>query len=212
MGIDTRADSVIGLAPGSRDGEGERVVMRIVNVGMLVRTRFALAAMVMASVLAFAGEARAQATSAGVLTVTATIESSISLTFETDAAGVSLAGAGTSTATLAYGTVSAFGTIATANVSRTVGASDFTVSSPFGVKVVKANSSSANYTLQAALGSADATNTWTIDSTDLTTSNQTLGASYSYGSAVAHTMKLTVPFTASAGAVSKTVNFTATSN
>lgn len=162
--------------------------------------------------LASAQNAQAQATSSGTLTVTATIESSISLTFETDASGVSLTGAGTSTATLAYGTVSAYATIATANVTRTLGASDFTVSSPFGVKVVKANSSSLNYTLQAALGSADATNTWTIDSTALTTSNQTLGSSYSYGSAVSHTMKLTVPFSASAGAVSKSVNFIATSN
>jgi hypothetical protein len=187
--------------------------MRTKSFGMLIaKSQYGLVAMMVGLVLAHADDARAQATSAGVLTVTATIESSISLTFETDAAGVSLAGAGTSTATLAYGTVSAFGTIATANVTRTVGATDFTVSSPFGVKVVKANSSSANYTLQAALGSADATNTWTINSTNLTTSNQTLGASYSYGSAVAHTMKLTVPFSASAGAVSKTVNFTATSN
>ena len=162
--------------------------------------------------LASAQDARAQATSTGTLTVTSTIEGSISLTFETDASGVSLTGAGTSTATLAYGTVSAYATIATANVTRTLGASDFTVSTPFGLKVVKANSSSSNYTLQAALGSADATNTWTIDSTALSTSNQTLGSSYGYGSAVSHTMKLTVPFSAAAGAVSKSVNFTATSN
>lgn len=162
--------------------------------------------------LAPANEVRAQAIATGTLTVTATIESSISLTFETDASGVSLTGAGTSAATLAFGTVSAYGTIATANVIRAVGGSDFTVSSPFGVKIVKANSSSANYTLQAALGSADATNTWTVNTTALTTSNQTLGSSFSYGSAVPHTMKLTVPFTASAGAVSKSVNFTATSN
>jgi hypothetical protein len=159
-----------------------------------------------------ANNAQAQATSTGTLIVTATIESSISLTFETDASGVSLVGAGTSSATLAFGTVSAYGTIATGNVTRTLGASDFTVSSPFGVKVVKANSASTTYTLQAALASADATNTWTIGSTALTTANQTLGSSYSYGGAVPHTMKLTVPFSASAGAVSKNVNFTATSN
>jgi|SRR5688572_7320735 len=163
-------------------------------------------------VLASANEAGAQATSTGTLTVTATVESSINMTFETDASGVSLTGAGTSTATLAFGTVSAYGTIATANVSRVLGASDFTVSSPFGVKVVKANSSSSNYTLQAALGSADATNTWSVNTTALTTSNQTLGSSYSYGSAVPHTMKLLVPFSASSGALSKLVNFTATSN
>src|SRR5688572_7786887 len=178
-----------------------------------VATTKALTIAVFAALMvASANDARAQATSTGTLTVTATIESSISLTFETDGSGVSLTGAGTSTATLAYGTVSAYATIATANVTRTLGASDFTVSSPFGVKVVKANSSSSNYTLQAALGSSDATNTWTINTTALTTSNQTLGSSYSYGSAVPHTMKLLVPFSASSGALSKLVNFTATSN
>jgi len=165
-----------------------------------------------ALMVASANDARAQATSTGTLTVTATVESSIGLTFETDASGVSLTGAGTSAATLAYGTVSAYGTIAAANVTRSVAASDFSVSSPFGLKVIKANSSSANYTLQAALGSADATNTWTINATALTTSNQTLGSTYGYGSAVSHTMKLTVPFSAAAGALSKNVNFTATSN
>jgi hypothetical protein len=108
--------------------------------------------------------------------------------------------------------VSAYETISTPGVSRTVSASDFTVSSPFGVKVVKANSSSANYTLSAALGSADATNTWKINSTTLSTSSQSLGASYSYGSAVSHTVYLTVPFTASTGAVSKVLNFTAVAN
>lgn len=156
--------------------------------------------------------AAAQDTSNGTLTVTATVASSISLTFENDAAGVVLTGAGTNTATLAFGSVSAYGTISTPGVSRSVGASDFTVSSPFGVKTVKANSSSSDYTLQAALASADATNTWKVNSTTLTTSNQTLGSSYSYGSAVAHTVYLTVPFSASSGAISRVLNFTATSN
>lgn len=172
----------------------------------LVRT------MVVASLLAVPALVSAQDTSAGTLTVTATVESSIALTFENDGAGVAMTGAGTNTATMALGAVSAYETISTPGVTRTVAASDFTVSSPFGVKVVKANTSSANYTLAAALGSADTTNTWKINALTLTTTNQTVGAAYGYGSAVAHTMYLTVPFSASAGAISKVLNFTATAN
>lgn len=168
--------------------------------------------MVAASLLTVPSLAAAQAnTATGTLTVTATVESSIGLTFENDAAGVALTGAGTNTATMALGSISAYGTISP-GVTRTVSASDFTVSSPFGVKVIKANTSSANYTLAAALGSADSTNTWRINALTLTTSNQSLGTTYGYGSPVAHTMYLTVPFTASTGAVSKVLNFTATAN
>lgn len=174
----------------------------------LKQSIFALGALLMLA----PAVASAQDTSAGSLTVTATVASSIGLTFEDDAAGVGLTGAGTSSATLAFGTISAYGTIATPGVARTRTASDFTVSSPFGVKVVRANSSSANYTLAVALGSADATNTWKVNTTTLTTSNQNLGASYSYGSSVSHTVYLTVPYSASTAAISKVLNFTATAN
>ena len=179
---------------------------------MNTKQRVKAAIMVAMTLVTIPQSAAAQDTATGTLTVTATVESSIAMTFENDAAGVALTGAGTNAATMALGAISAYNTIATAGVSRTVGATDFTVSSPFGVKVVKANGSSANYTLAAALASADATNTWRINATTLTTSNQNLGTSYSYGSAVAHTMYLTVPFTASTGAVSRVVNFTATAN
>jgi hypothetical protein len=170
------------------------------------------AALVAAGLVTIPAFAAAQDTSTGTLTVTATVESSIGLTFENDAAGVALAGAGTNAATMALGAISAFNTVSTPGVTRTVAASDFTVSSPFAVKVVKANSSSATYTLAASLGSADATNAWRVNATALTTSNQNLGSSYAYGSPVAHTMYLTVPFSASTGAVSKVLNFTATAN
>jgi hypothetical protein len=152
-------------------------------------------------------------TASGTLTVTATVESSISLTFENDASGVSLTGAGTSAATLAFGTVSAYETISTAGVTRIVnGTTDFTVSSLFGVKVVKANSSSANYNLTAALGSADATNAWKIDSTTLSTTAATVGSNQAYGNALSHSLGLTIPHSAAAGNISNTINFTATSN
>ena len=168
--------------------------------------------LVVGTLLVASEVAFAQTTATGTLTVTATVTSSIGLTFENDGAGVSLAGAGTNAATMALGNISAYGTIATLGVTRTVGASDFTVSSPFGVRVIKANSPSLTYTLAAALASADATNTWQIDSTTLTGSNQNLGTSYSYATSVTHTVSLTVPFSASVGSISKIINFTATAN
>jgi hypothetical protein len=168
--------------------------------------------MVAASLLVLPSIAAAQDTASGTLTVTATVESSIGLTFENDMAGVAMAGAGTNAATMALGSISAYNAISTPGVTRTISAADFTVSSPFAVRVVKANTSSASYTLAAALGSADSTNTWRINTTTLTTSNQNLGATYSYGTPVAHTMSLTVPFTASTGGISRVLNFTATAN
>ena len=123
-----------------------------------------------ALMVASADKAQAQAPSRGTLTVTATVESSIQLTFDTDGSGGSSTGAGTSAASLTYGTMSAYGPIAAANVTRIVGATDFSVTSTLGLKVVKANSSSASYTLHAALGSADATNTGNVTATVLTTS------------------------------------------
>ena len=175
-------------------------------------TKHLKGALLAAALLAVPSFAAAQDTSTGTLTVTATVESSIGLTFENDAAGVALTGAGTNAATMALGSISAYNTVSTPGVTRTVAASDFTVSSPFAVKVVKANTSSASYTLAAALGSADTTNSWRINATALSTSNQNLGASYAYGSAIAHTVYLTVPFSASTGAISKVLNFTATAN
>jgi hypothetical protein len=167
--------------------------------------------MVVASVLMAPGLVSAQDTAAGTLTVTASVESSIAMTFETDTAGVALTGAGTNAATMALGNISAYKAVS-AGVARTVAASDFTVSSLFGVKVVKANSASATYRLAAALGSADTTNTWKINAVTLTTTSQDVGTGLSYGSAVSHTMYLTVPFSATAGAISKVLNFTVTAN
>lgn len=170
------------------------------------------AMIVLGGILMAPAFAAAQDTTAGTLTVTATVESSIAMTFENDAAGVSLAGAGTNNATMALGTVSAHEASVPAGVTRTVTASDFTVSSPFGVKVVKANSASGSYTLAAALAAADTTNTWKINAVTLNTTDQELGNAYGYGSAVAHTVYLTVPVTAAAGAINQAIDFTATAN
>ena len=170
-----------------------------------------------AMIMMFSSMAMAQAgnTASGTLTVTATVNSSINLVFNSDAAGVALSsGAGTNAATLAFGNVSAFGAVA-AGVTRTVVAgTSFTVSTPVDVLVSKANSSSANYTLKAQLGSADATNTWQVAGNTVTNAAATtITATGAYGSNAAEAIAITVPnATASGTNISNTINFTATSN
>ena len=74
-------------------------------------------------------------TATGTLTVNATVNSSINLVFNNDAAEVALSsGAGTNTATLNFGNVSAFGAVA-AGITRTTTATTFTVSTPVDVLV-----------------------------------------------------------------------------
>jgi S-formylglutathione hydrolase FrmB len=169
------------------------------------------------AILALSGAAMAQAgnTASGTLTVTATVNSSINLVFNSDAAGVTLSsGAGTNAATLAFGNVAAFGAIG-ANITRSVVAgTSFTVSTPVDVLVTKANSSSANYTLKAQLGTADATNTWAVAGNTITsTSASPITATGTYGSNTPETIAITIPFTEASGtAISNTINFTATSN
>jgi len=180
---------------------------------LVKRLTYFVPAVVLAAALIVPASAPA-ATSSGTLTVTATVAASINMVFDSDGSGVPLTGTGTNTATLAFGTVQAFGGSVPTGATRTVnGTTDYTYSSPFDVKVVAANSSSANYTLTAKLGSADAVNTWKIDAITLTTSFQTITATGSYGGDQAHTVALTIPFTeADATSISNALAFTATAN
>ncbi len=154
-------------------------------------------------------------TPTGTLTVSATVNGSISLVFNSDAAGVALSsGAGTNAATLNFGNVSAFGALA-AGVSRPAPtATNFTVSTPVDVLVSKANSPSANYTLTAQLNSADAINNWAANGAAFTSATAgTATATGAYGSNVPVTLAITIPFTTASGTtISNIVNFTATAN
>jgi len=100
------------------------------------------------------------------------------------------------------------------NITRSTTATTFTVSTPVDVLVSKANSASANYTLKAQLGAADAVNTWQVGGTTVTSAAQaTITATGTYASNVPEAIALTIPFTtASATAISNTINFTATAN
>jgi len=152
-------------------------------------------------------------TASGTLTVTATVTGSINLVFNSDAAGVVLTGAGTNAATLAFGNVSAFGALA-AGVVRTTTATTFTVSSAVDVNVTKTNSASANYTLNAQLGAADATNTWQVGGVTVTNAAAaTITATGAYAANSNFPVAITVPFTTASGTViSNTINYTATAN
>lgn len=158
--------------------------------------------------------ASAAVTSSGTLAVTATIASSIMLVFDTSSSGLALTGSGTGAATMAFGTVQAYGGTVPTGATRTVnGTTNYTYSSPFNVKVTLANSASLSYTLTAALNAADAVNTWQVDSVTLSTTAQTVTATGTYGSDQSHTLALTIPFSEATGtAISNTVNFTATAN
>ena len=178
---------------------------------LILLTITAVAIMMMSSMAV----AQAGNTATGTLTVTATVNSSINLVFNSDAAGVALSsGAGTNNATLAFGNVSAFGAVAAGVTRVVVPGTSFSVSTPVDVLVSKANSTSANYTLKAQLGAADATNTWQVAGNTITNAAATtITATGTYGSNAAEAILISIPFaTASGTNISNTINFTATSN
>jgi hypothetical protein len=153
-------------------------------------------------------------TATGTLTVSATVNGSIQLVFNSDAAGVALSsGAGTNAATLAFGNVSAFGAIS-AGIVRTTTATTFTVSSAVDVLVSKTNSTSANYKLTAQLGAADAVNTWQVGGVTVTNAAAaTVAATGTYAANANFPVAITVPFTTASGTlISNTINYTATAN
>ncbi len=159
--------------------------------------------------------AQAGSTANGTLSVNAIVTGSISLVFNTDTAGgVPLSANGQSTATLAFGNVSAFGPL-TANVSRTVnsGANTFTVSTPVDVFVSKFNSTSATYKLTAQLGTADTINNWSVGGVAVGTTAATITTTGAYATNNALAVAITIPFATPNGTtITNTINYTATSN
>ena len=160
--------------------------------------------------LTVAGTASA-ATSNGTLTVTGTVESSINLTVES--AGGTTGGTSTGTATSALGNVNKYGSAPT-GFTLTRGASDWTLSASIGVKVVKANLTSANYTLTAQLGSAPATGVeWKLNGSTLSNSAATtLTSTGAYDATPTYNWDIVVADSAAAGSINNVINFAATSN
>jgi hypothetical protein len=147
-------------------------------------------------------------TAAGTLTVTATVASSITLTIES--AGGTFTQGGTSAAVTGLGSISKFGAIPTGFTRATTGTT-WTLASTIGVKVVKANSISTAYTLNAQLSTAPATGViWTVDAVSLTTGIQALTAAGVYGATPTYAWSILIPDTLATGtAIDNVVQFSA---
>lgn len=151
------------------------------------------------------------ATSSGTLTVTGTIDSSLSLVVQS--AGGTTSGTGTAAATSALGTISKYGSAPT-GFTLARGASNWTLSSTIGVQVDKSNLTSTDYTLTAQLGSAPASGVaWKLNGSTLSDSAATtLTSTGTYGSTGSYSWDIVVADSAAAAAVDNAIDFTATSN
>ena len=151
------------------------------------------------------------ATSSGTLTVTGTVESSISLTIES--AGGTTSGTGTAAATSSLGNISKFGSAPT-GFTLARGASNWTISSTVRVQIVKANLTSTDYTLTAQLGSAPASGVaWKLNGSTLSDSAATtLTSTGTYASTGSYSWDIVVADSAAAAAIDNSINFTASSN
>jgi predicted secreted protein len=151
------------------------------------------------------------ATSSGTLSVTGTVESSISLTIES--AGGTTSGTGTAAATADLGNISKFGSAPT-GFTLARGESYWTISSTVGVQVIKSNLMSTDYTLTAQLGSAPASGVaWSLNGSTLSDSaTTTLTSTGSYASTGSYSWDIVVADWAAVTAIDNTINFTAISN
>jgi hypothetical protein len=169
---------------------------------------------VLAAFLVLPGMASAQETSSGTLSVSATVESSISLTFVSSGSGIALTGSGSNAATMSFGTVEAYTGSVPAGVTKSVnGVSYWQLSTPFLVRVEKANLTSSDYTLEAQLSAADATNSWIVGGVDISDgSSQQISTSGNYDSNDSYTFAMRIPHSSAAGLRSRVITFTATAN
>jgi hypothetical protein len=136
----------------------------------------------------------------------------ISLSFESVAGSVPLAASGTTSATLSFGSVSAFEPLRP-GVTRTTGASSYTISTGFGVRGTHLLGGilSPNYTLRARLLSAQPL-TWRVDGVTMSTTAATIATSQPYGPIVPHTLAFVVPYSHAAGVVTTVLEVTAIAN
>ncbi len=160
-------------------------------------------------------------TSSGQLTITMNVQSSITLVFQNNPnvgnpGFCPLTNAGTNNVGLDFGTASFPGSSHSStcvNYQHLTGAV-YEVSSAFDVVVTKANSSSANYRLQAEISTPPPANVaWLINNVTLsTTSFANLDAADNYGAPVTKTLQVQVKNTVPAQILLETITFLATAN
>lgn len=166
-------------------------------------------------------KAQAGSTATAQLTVNLSVQSSISLIFQNNAAvGTNgfcpLTNAGTNNVGLDLGTASFPGgsdSLACVAYSH-VGAASYQVASAFDVLVTKSNSSSPNYRLAAEISAAPPANvTWLINNTALSNTAFTqLDATDSYGTRITKTLQVQVKNIVPAQTLTETITFLATAN
>jgi hypothetical protein len=159
-------------------------------------------------------------TSSGQLTITMTVQSSISLVFQNNpAVGTAgfcpLTNSGTNNVGLDLGTATFPGgsdSLACVAYSH-IGGAMYQVSSAFDVMVKKANSSSPNYRLAAQISTTPpASVSWLIDNVALTTAFTTLDTTDNYSTAITKTLQVQVKNTVAAQVLLETITFLATAN
>lgn len=184
--------------------------------------KLALGAMALGVVLCLCGISHAQSTTTtGSLTVTMTVQSSISLTFvQSPQVGTSencsLTGAGTSSVSLNLG----IATTASDNESCVKFAqtgsgstAGYSLTDLIYYEVTESNTSSNSYSLTAALPSSPVTGvTWTLNSTTLSSSPISVTPNGAYNNSQYFTLMVNVLATVTTNNLSQSINFTATAN
>jgi hypothetical protein len=168
----------------------------------------------------FAASAGAQ-TSSGQLSITMSVQSSITLIFQDNpSVGTTgfcpLTNSGTNNVGLDFGTAAfpgSFHTLACVNYQH-IGAAVYQVSSAFDVVVTKSNSSSPNYRLAAQISTPPPTNvSWLLNNVTLTTTGfTTLDTADSYATPITKTLQVQVKNSVPAQAFLETITFLATAN
>jgi|SRR5438270_394359 len=170
------------------------------------------------SLFAAAGQAQ---TSSGQLTITMTVQSSITLIFQNNPAVGNtgfcpLTNAGTNNVGLDMGVAAFPGSFHTSTCVnyQHVGASFYQVSSAFDVVVSKSNSSSPNYRLAAEISTVPPVGViWLINNVTLTTTGFTaLDAADNYATPVTKTLQVQVRNNVPAQVLQETITFLATAN
>jgi len=159
-------------------------------------------------------------TATGTINATLNNRNGIALVFDTAPGGATLGATGTSSVTLDFGAISAFGPLSAGITRPTVTAASFTVSTVFDVKVTQGGLNSSSYRLLANLAAvAPAGLSYKVDAVTLNTNQQTVQNNAAYGNDIAHNLDLVVS-TSAPGAggpavgtpLTATINFTATAN
>jgi hypothetical protein len=179
------------------------------------------ALLMMSGVLCLLASSAEAQSSSGQLTITMSVQSSITLVFKDNpSVGTTgfcpLTNAGTNNVGLDMGTAAFPGNFHTStcvNYTHVTGAV-YQVSSAFDVVVTKANSSSPNYRLAAEISTPPPANvSWLLNNVTLTTAGfTTLDAADNYAAPVTKTLQVQVKNTVAAQALLETITFLATAN